>query len=53
MRRPTKPKTISGKGCFDVVLVHARCRIVCAIMALEYIRDDTIVSIHDVTTTSR
>ena len=33
---------------FDVVLVDARWRVACALKALDYIRDDTIVLIHDV-----
>jgi hypothetical protein len=32
---------------FDVVLVDARWRVACALKALEYIRDDTVVLLHD------
>ena len=32
---------------FDIVLVDARWRVACALKALEYISDDTIVFIHD------
>jgi hypothetical protein len=33
---------------FDVILVDGRWRIACALKALDYIRDDTIVFLHDV-----
>ena len=32
---------------FDIVLVDARWRVACALKALEYISDDTIVFMHD------
>lgn len=33
---------------FDVVLVDGRWRVACAMRALDYIRDDTVVFLHDV-----